>query len=98
MKSKHSHQSPGQTQKKGHSKWDEPDLLQKQMYSLDRAEVKKHYDFLRPFFSHRNYVKINGHPVLFVYEYSKFQKFISGNCKILNEMAVQDGFPGNKLN
>jgi hypothetical protein len=59
----------------------------------NHTKVAEHYLFLRKFFFHRNYIRVNGVPLFFVL--SSIAK--AGSCYILIEMlkqlAIFDGFP-----
>ena len=67
-------------------------VLQMQYFPIDKPElIEMHYQWLRQFFHHPNYVKINGKPVLMLYQkkvgsYPVLEK--------LKELAMKDGFPG----
>lgn len=71
----------------------EPGVLQKQYFPIndDNGEIIKHYNWLKRFFHHDNYIKVDGKPVLMMYQ-KKPGSFPV--LKILNEMAKKDGFPG----
>lgn len=47
--------------------------------------------WLRPFFHHRNYLKVKGMPILMVYELSPGTAHV---VRRLKELALLDGFPG----
>jgi len=67
-------------------------VLQMQFFpDPDDPAVRVHYDWLKQFFHHPNYIKVSGQPVLMLYQKKPrampiLQKF--------REMAVADGFPG----
>ena len=42
---------------------DRGDLLVNQSYPRTQAALREHYAFLRPFFRHRNYIKVHGAPL-----------------------------------
>ena len=59
---------------------------------------RPHYDYLRQFFRHRNYYKINGKPVLAVF-YNEAPEKVSQQvpAALFNkykQWALEDGFPG----
>ena len=53
--------------------------------------VAAHYNWLRQFFHHPNYIKIHGQPVLLVYQKKPGSMPI---LKHFRQLAKQDGFPG----
>lgn len=71
----------------------EPGVLQKQYFPENDKDGKitEHYKFLKQFFHHPNYIKVDGKPVLMMYQ-KKPGSFPV--LRILKEMAIQDGFPG----
>jgi hypothetical protein len=71
----------------------EPGVLQKQYFPKDDDEGKitEHYNWLKQFFHHPNYIKVDGKPVLMMYQ-KKPSSFPV--LKILKELAIADGFPG----
>ena len=74
-------------------KFKEPNVLQKQYFPEDDKDGKitEHYNWLKQFFHHPNYIKVDGKPILMMYQ-KKPSSFPV--LKILREMAVSDGFPG----
>jgi len=65
--------------------------MQQQFYPETDEQAIDHYNWLRQFFHHPNYIKVNGKPVFMVYEKKPssipvLQKF--------QELARNDGFPG----
>ncbi len=72
-------------------KFPEPGVLQKQYFPDDDEKVKEHYNWLRQFFHHPNYIKVDGKPLFMLY-----QKKV-GALKVLKklqQLAKDDGFPG----
>jgi hypothetical protein len=71
----------------------EPGVLQKQYFPIDDSEGKitEHYNWLKQFFHLDKYIKVNGRPVLMMYQKkpSSFRVL-----RRLQELAIQDGFPG----
>ena len=70
----------------------EPGVLQKQYFpsNPDDPLVLEHYQWLRQFFKHKNYIKVDGRPLFMLYQrkpgsFPVIQKF--------RELAKQDGFP-----
>ena len=84
----------------GKSKVGEPegDVLQQQFFPNEKKDGEKataliveHYNWLRRFFHHPNYIKVQGQPVFMLWRtnsraYKIMQK--------LRELAKEDGFPG----
>ena len=71
----------------------EPNVLQKQYFpsNYTDAEITKHYNWLRQFFHHPNYIKVDGEPLFMIYT-KKPQSFPV--LERLRELAKQDGLPG----
>lgn len=68
------------------------DILQQQYFpETSDAAVDEHYKWLREFFRHPNYMKVNGQPILMLYQ-KKPRAFPI--LKYFRERAMQDGFPG----
>ena len=68
-------------------------VLQKQYFPEDDKDGKitEHYNWLKQFFHHPNYIKVDGKPVLMMYMKKP------GSFRVLNrfkELAIEDGFPG----
>jgi hypothetical protein len=53
--------------------------------------INDHYNWLREFFHHPNYIKVDGQPVFMVYQ-KKPSSFPV--LRQLRQLAIQDGFPG----
>ena len=68
------------------------ELLHAQLYptSPEDPKIKKHYEYLRPFFHHPNYIKIHGLPLFMIYE-KKIELRVL--IPVLRRLAIQDGFP-----
>ena len=69
----------------------EPGVLQKQNFPDDEVKIKDHYDWLKQFFHHPNYIKVDGKPLFMLYQKKP------GALKVLEkfrELAKLDGFPG----
>ena len=57
----------------------------------DDPAVKLHYNWLKPFFHHPNYIKVHGQPVLMLYQK---KPRVMPILRRFRELATQDGFPG----
>ena len=67
-------------------------VLQQQFFpDPEDPAVQAHYDWLKQFFHHRNYIKVHGQPVLMLYQKKPRAMPI---LKRFRELAVADGFPG----
>jgi hypothetical protein len=68
-------------------------VLQKQYFPKNDKDGKiiEHYNWLKQFFHHPNYIKVDGKPVLMMYQ-KKPSSFPV--LKRLKELAIEDGFPG----
>lgn len=64
--------------------------LQQQYFNASDVMIREHYDWLRQFFRHENYIKVDGQPVFFTYQWRKELEPILVR---LRELAVEDGFP-----
>jgi hypothetical protein len=75
----------------------EETILIDQIYPEGESDlVKEHYEFLRRFFKHENYILVNGYPVLMIY--MAFRKGnLPGILRRLIDLAKDDGFPGLHL-
>lgn len=71
----------------------ELNVLQKQYFppNDDDDQITQHYEWLKKFFHHHNYIKVQGKPLFMVYQ-KKPGSFPV--LKRLNELAIKDGFPG----
>ncbi len=71
-----------------------PQLLYEQICPYeDDAAIAQHYAYLRQFFHHPNYIKINGTPLFNYFKYSDAWKCLHILPK-LQKLAREDGFPG----
>ncbi len=71
----------------------EPNVLQKQYFPTNYTDpaITEHYNWLRQFFHHKNYIKVEGQPLLMLYTKKP------GSFPVLErlrELAIRDGFPG----
>jgi hypothetical protein len=75
-------------------------LLAQNYTSRHDPNTLAHYSFLRRFFHHKNYIKINGAPLFMPYKItaSQFESKpvleLTRYLGYLNELAIADGFPG----
>lgn len=72
-------------------KYPKKNTMQQQFYPDNDEQALEHYNWLRKFFHHPNYIKVNGKPLFMMYEKKPssipvLQKF--------QEFAKKDGFPG----
>jgi hypothetical protein len=58
--------------------------------------IKEHYEYLRKFFHHKNYILVNGCPLFMVYGNSQRPEVIAIREK-LRQLAMADGFPAPGL-
>eukprot|EP01040_Poterioochromonas_malhamensis_P004194 gene4194-4489_t len=74
-----------------------PNMLYEQICPLDDPKaIEEHYNYLRQFFHHPNYIKVNGMPLFIFYKwYHIWQCFYI--LPKLKELAKKDGFPGDGL-
>jgi O-antigen biosynthesis protein len=68
-------------------------VLQKQFFPANASDpaIEEHYNWLRRYFHHPNYIKVQGHPVLMLYQ-KKPSSFPV--LRRLRELAILDGLPG----
>lgn len=67
-------------------------LLQQQFFpSFNSSKILDHYQWLRKFFHHKNYIKVQGKPVLMLY---RSVPGVHAVIRRLRELAILDGFPG----
>jgi len=71
----------------------EPGVLQKQYFPIDdsKRNITDHYNWLKQFFHHPNYIKVEGKPLLMMYQ-KKPSSFPV--LRRMKELAIKDGFPG----
>lgn len=70
---------------------DNDQMLQKQFFPTADAPIVAHYQWLRQFFRHHNYIKVDGKPLFMVYRgHPEVPRII----RRLKELAIEDGFPG----
>lgn len=78
-------------------KFKEPGVLQKQYFPTDMADpkIEEHYRWLRQFFKHPNYIKVDGNkPVFMLYQKKPGAMVV---LKRLRQLAIEDGFGGLML-
>lgn len=68
-------------------------VLQKQYFPTNITDplITAHYEWLKPFFHHPNYIKVDGKPLFMLYQRKPGAMVVFHR---LNELAQQDGFPG----
>jgi hypothetical protein len=68
-------------------------VMQLQAFPKNETDpaITEHYNWLRQFFHHPNYIKVHGKPVLMLYQ-QKPGSFLV--LKRFIQLAIQDGFPG----
>ena len=75
-------------------------LIQQNYTDADDPNTLAHYAFLKRFFHHKNYIKVNGAPLFMPYKVSsslldpKPLATVLKYLKALNDLAKEDGFPG----
>lgn len=71
----------------------EPNVLQKQYFPTNETDqaITDHYNWLRRFFHHPNYIQVDGKPLFMLYQ-KKPSSFPV--LRRLTQLAQQDGFPG----
>lgn len=74
--------------------WDglESDMLIEQKYDK-KDDIISHYEYLRPFFKHHNYICVNGAPVFCLYRIGQIT-YMNKMMEIWNDLAIKDGFTG----
>lgn len=72
----------------------EPGVLQKQYFPTEMKDpnITEHYDWLKQFFHHPNYIKVDGNKPLFMLYQKKPGAMVV--LKRLRELAMEDGFGG----
>ncbi|KAI2511033.1 Glycosyltransferase WbsX [Fragilaria crotonensis] len=68
-------------------------LLQTQFFPTNRYDdrITAHYQWLRQFFHHENYIKVQGKPIFMVFQAVPGVHLVIARLK---ELAIEDGFPG----
>lgn len=59
----------------------------------DSKMIVEHYQYLRKFFHHKNYIKVNGAPLFTIYGANNMQKHVVLVREQLRALALADGFP-----
>lgn len=72
-------------------KFPKSDVLQDQYFPSDEEKIEEHYNWLKQFFHHPNYIKVDGKPLFMVYQ--KKRGHLHWLPK-LRDLAKLDGFPG----
>lgn len=76
---------------------DTPIILINQLYPDESSfMIEEHYDYLKKFFHHRNYILVHGCPLLFVYGASQRPEVLAIRQR-LRALAMKDGFPAPGL-
>jgi hypothetical protein len=65
--------------------------LQDQFFDPPREEIRKHYQWLSPFFRHKNYISIQNQPVMLLYIWDERAAPV---LQALRDFAKEDGFDG----
>ena len=66
-------------------------VLQEQFFPEETdSAIEEHYNWLKQFFHHPNYIKVDGQPVFMIYQRKARNEPV---LKRLRELAIQDGFP-----
>ena len=66
-------------------------VLQRQYFNATSDMITHHYEWLRPFFHHHNYLKIDNQPIFMLYQLFKEAVPI---LRQLRRLAIEDGFDG----
>jgi hypothetical protein len=69
-------------------------MLQEQFFNVTDQEIQEHYDWLKPFFHHENYIRVANQPVLFLYKHHDEAASVLAK---LRQLAIEDGFAGLHL-
>jgi hypothetical protein len=68
------------------------DMLQEQFFPSPRSRaIRRHYEWLKPFFDHNNYIKVDGAPVFMIYAWSDE---IEPILKLFIDWSKEDKFTG----
>ena len=65
--------------------------LQEQYFNVTQDAIYQHYLWLKPFFQHPNYIRVDDQPVFMVYNYDARALPV---LESLRRYAIEDGFPG----
>jgi len=68
--------------------------LQEQYFNATQDMIHDHYRWLKPFFDHPNYIRVDGQPVFLLYSWDPRALPV---LESLRRFAVEDGFPGLHL-
>lgn len=79
---------------KGNTNKNNAILIQDQFFNATQDMIYQHYQWLKPFFHHPNYIRVDGQPAFFTYQYHPEALPI---LESLRRFAIQDGFPGLHL-
>ena len=60
----------------------------------DEKSWKKHYDYLRPFFKDKRYIKIDEKPVFGIFAAENDHDTLMQMCRYFQKLAIDDGFQG----
>lgn len=66
-------------------------ILQEQYFNATQDMIHQHYLWLKPFFDHPNYIRVDGQPAFLLYYYDDQALPI---LESLRRFAIKDGFPG----
>ena len=66
-------------------------VLQEQYFDPTDDMIYQHYQWLKPFFHHPNYIRVDGQPAFLLYSYNPLSLPI---LETLRKFAKEDGFPG----
>mmetsp|Transcript_16206 Transcript_16206/g.44868 ORF Transcript_16206/g.44868 Transcript_16206/m.44868 type:complete len:552 (+) Transcript_16206:54-1709(+) len=69
----------------------QPITLQEQFFNATQEMIYEHYLWLKPFFEHPNYIRVNGEPAFLLYYYDHRALPI---LESLRKFAMEDGFSG----
>ena len=69
------------------------ELLRKQEYGDTKEQIKKHFEYMLPYFKDKRYIKKDNSPVLYIYDYQDIKNF-DLYVKIWDKLAKENGFNG----
>ena len=76
----------------------EKDVLREQIMPDAKSKlVEEHYNYLKQYFHHKNYIKVNGAPLFSVYGADHHEAPSIAIINRLKELAMADGFPSPGL-